>query len=115
MKPNIHAKMSAHKYGGEPEDYLFIHEFIDSSKAHVPDMRHRALLHNSWGPYLAQQMFGSTFINYAGKEVHIRDVCEDHIIQDVGRIPTVAECLEDLNPVNFGRRVKVTTIHMDED
>lgn len=49
MKPYLHAKNSVKSFGGKLEDYLPIHDFLDESKAHFPDMRHRAMLHNSFG------------------------------------------------------------------
>ena len=58
MKPHIHAVNSARKWGGEPEDYLPIHNFLDISKMAHPDIRHRAILHNSLGPYIAEKIFG---------------------------------------------------------
>lgn len=48
MKPHIHAESSAKKFGGKPEDYLDIHNLLDSSKAALCDSRHRVLTHNSW-------------------------------------------------------------------
>lgn len=47
-KPHIHAVSSAKHYGGSPDDYLDIHQFMDSSKGAIADNRHRALTHNSW-------------------------------------------------------------------
>ena len=47
MKPIIHAESSARKFGGQPEDYLEIHNFMDSSKSVIADNRHRALTHNT--------------------------------------------------------------------
>lgn len=96
MKPLIHARMSVAKYHGSLEDYLPIHNFIDSSKAHVPDVRHRALLHSSFGCYLAELVFGVYIVNTDGKKVSVRDVAEEHIIQDLGTIPTVQDWLGDL-------------------
>jgi len=29
--PNLHAKSSARKWGGKPEDYLHIHEWFDEN------------------------------------------------------------------------------------
>jgi hypothetical protein len=40
-KPYYHALSSAKKYGGEWQDYMEIHELMDSSKAAFPDNRHR--------------------------------------------------------------------------
>lgn len=93
MKPYLHGRIHAKKYGGTPEDYADIDDFIDSSKACVPDIRHRALLHNSFGCFLVEQIFGRTRINSDGKEYSPRDVAEDHIIQDLGFIPTVERYL----------------------
>lgn len=93
MKPLIHAKFSRTKYGGHVDDYLPIHDFIDSSKAHVPDMRHRAILHSSFGCYLTEQVFGVYIVNSDGKQVSVRDLAEEHIIQDLGTIPTVQDYL----------------------
>lgn len=94
MKPYEHARNSVRKYGGVVEDYLPIHNFLDSSKAHVADMRHRAMLHNSFGCYLAEQLYGVYFTNSDGKVVQVRDIAEEHIIEDMGRIPSVNEYLE---------------------
>ena len=94
MKPLIHAKSSVKKYGGAVEDYLAIHNFIDQSKMCMPDIRHRALLHSSFGCYLAEQMFGVYVVNSDGKQVSVRDVAEEHIIQDLGFIPSVEKWLD---------------------
>lgn len=94
MKPLVHAKNSVKKFGGDLEDYIDIHEFIDSSKAHVPDMRHRALLHSSFGCYITQEVFGVYRTNGDGKLFAVRDIAEQHILEDMGTIPTVQDYLE---------------------
>jgi hypothetical protein len=94
VKPYLHARASAHHWGGAPEDYLPIHDFIDESKAHHADMRHRAMLHNSWGIYLCERIFGHNITNSAGKIVSVRDIAEQHIIEDLGRIPSVTDYLK---------------------
>lgn len=94
MKPFVHAKNSANKHGGAPEDYQAIHDFIDSSKIAVPDMRHRAMLHSAWGIYLAERVFGTTITNSDGKRVPVRDLAEEHVIEDLGFIPTMQDYLQ---------------------
>jgi len=94
MKPEIHAKNSARKFGGKPEDYLEIHDWLDQTKAHHADMRHRAMLHNSWGIYLAEQWFGHSITNSDGRSVSVRDVAEHHVLEDMGRIPSVGDYLK---------------------
>lgn len=114
MKPYIHSQLSVKKYGGAVEDYLDIHDFLDASKAHVPDMRHRSLLHHSWGIYLAEEFFGTYRENSDGRTYQVRDICEEHIIQDMGRIPTVQDYLDEMPmyPWLGGPAKKITRISL---
>lgn len=89
MKPYLHSKSSAHKFGGSPDDYSDIHNFMDSSKQCVADVRHRAILHSSFGCFIVEQMFGETRVNSAGKTYSTRDVAEQHILEDLGFIPSM--------------------------
>jgi hypothetical protein len=93
MKPYLHGRIHAKKYGGIADDYADIDDFIDSSKIAFPDIRHRAILHSSFGCYLVEQMFGRVRTNSDGITYSPRDVAEDHIIQDLGFIPTVESYL----------------------
>jgi hypothetical protein len=94
MKPYLHAKVSAKQHGGKMEDYLAIHEFFDSSKIAVADVRHRAMLHSAWGIYLLEKVFGSLITNSDGKQVSVRDLGEEHVLQDLGFIPTMEDWLK---------------------
>lgn len=96
MKPLIHAKISVKKYGGTIEDYIEFHTFFDSSKASLPDVRHRAILHSSFGCFLAEQVYGPYMTNSDGKEIAIRDLAEEHVVQDLGWIPTVQDWLKNM-------------------
>lgn len=110
MKPYLHSKNSAKKHGGKWEDYIKIHDFIDSSKIAMPDMRHRSLLHNSFGCFLVEQVFGTTITNSEGKKVCTRDLAEDHIIEDLGFIPTVEHWLKNMTMQDWmfgGRRKEI--------
>ena len=96
-KPYIHAKNSARRFGGEPEDYFEIHDFMDSSKGAIADNRHRALTHNSWFlSNVLERVFGPTIINSAGREVSVRTIGEQHILEDFGMrfIPSAQDFLE---------------------
>ena len=96
MKPHIHARNSARKFGGSPDDYQAIHDWFDQTKAHFPDMRHRAILHSSFGIFLAEQQFGVLITNSDGKQVSVRDIGENHVIEDLGFIPTVQDYLKSM-------------------
>jgi hypothetical protein len=98
----FHAKSSARRWGGAPEDYLKIHELIDGSKRAFGDVRHRALMHNTWGVWMCQEVFGPVIEvqkeSGGVKEVAVREVAEQHILEDLGYIPTVGDWL-DLMPI----------------
>lgn len=96
MKPLVHANLSAKKWGGAPEDYLELHNFFDSSKSSLADIRHRAILHSSFGIFLLEKVFGTYIINSAGRKISVRDIGEDHVIQDLGFIPTVEKWLRNM-------------------
>lgn len=96
MKPFKHAKGSVARWGGKPDDYIAIHDFIDSSKMAMPDMRHRAALHNAFGCFVVERVFGRTIINSDGKEVSTRDIAEEHVIEDLGFLPSLEDFLDEL-------------------
>lgn len=122
--PVTHAESSARRYGGQPSDYLPIHELMDSSKAVFPDNRHRALTHNAWFFFIVERIFGPEIEISAGKcgcrsdhpagkggetcrecgeeitrrTAKTRYVCEQHVLEDFGGkfIPTASDYLENL-------------------
>lgn len=95
-KPLTHAKSSARRYGGKWEDYEAIHSFMDSSKAHLADNRHRCVLHSSFGIFITEKVFGVSITNSDGKEVSVRSIAEDHVVEDLGVIPTLQDYLENM-------------------
>ena len=97
MKPYMHAKISAKKFGGEPEEYLHIHDWFDKSGITFGDIRHRALLHHTFGIHLCEQVFGTNLKLKSGKLVSIRSIAERHIMDDLGRIPSPGDYLNNLN------------------
>ena len=98
MKPYIHAQSSVKKFGGKPEDYLKIHNWFDQTKSHFSDVRHRAILHTSFGIFLCEQVFGTNITNSDGKKVSVRDIGEQHVVEDYrGKfIPTMQDFLENM-------------------
>src|SRR3954453_23279772 len=91
MHPYFHAVSSARRWGGRPEDYQAIHDWFDASKGHVPDLRHRALRHHAEGIFLCELVFGVTITTSVGRAVPVRQVGEQHVLEDLGRIPTALD------------------------
>ena len=95
--PYHHTLSSSKKYGGVPEDYQALHDWFDQTKAHLPDVRHRALLHSSFGIFLCEQVFGTTLTTSSGRVVPVRLIAEQHVMEDMGGvIPTVQDWLGEL-------------------
>ena len=91
--PWKHAESSALKYGGRAEDYEPIHSWFDQSKAFFADFRHRALRHHAEGIFECERVFGVTITNSDGKKVPVRFIGEQHVIEDLGRIPSLQDWL----------------------
>jgi hypothetical protein len=104
-----HAVSSSRKYGGDPDEYLKYHEFLDASKSHMADFRHRALRHHSEGIFMLEALFGSTITLSTGRILPVRFIGEQHVIEDLGRIPTVADWLAKIHPEPWmlGRREEI--------
>ncbi len=94
--PFYHSKSSAKTYGGKWEDYMPLHSWFDETKSHFPDARHRAMRHHSEGIFLAEKVFGPVIRNSDGREVPTRILGEQHCIEDLGWIPTMADWLEEM-------------------
>lgn len=110
-KPYVHAKSSARQFGGIPDDYIEIHNFLDCSKGTIADNRHRALTHNAWflSNVLERVKFANscdptpdnrfpTIINSDGNEVSVREIGEQHVLEDyrLRYIPSAQDFLQEI-------------------
>ncbi|MGH9445124.1 MAG: DUF6915 family protein [Terriglobia bacterium] len=107
--PIWHAESSARKFGGNAEDYVFLHSFFDELKAYFPDLRHRALHHHTEGIFLAGRLFGACVINSNGQAVPIRYLGEQRVREDLGRIPMLQDWLVNLKPAPwmYGQKLEL--------
>ena len=110
-----HAISSARKFGGIPADYQAVHDWIDGSKQIVADFRHRALRHHAEGCFAAEALFGTTMTNSDGREVPVRLIAEQHILEDLGRIPSFADWVRNIRPEPWMGRVGMKLESIDVD
>ncbi len=89
-----------------PRITLGVHNWFDESKAFLPDFRHRALRHHAEGIFLCERIFGVAITNSEGKQVPVRYIGEQHVKEDLGRIPTAQEWLLQIKPQRwmYGQR-----------
>jgi len=82
--------LSKKKFHGEAEDYFPIHKFLDISKLFYFDIRHRILLHNTYGIDLCTEKFGETIVNSEKQKLLVRDIAAEHCKEDLmGIVPTL--------------------------
>lgn len=85
-----HSLLSRKKFGGNPEDYLPVHKFLDSSKLFYYHLKHRILLHNTYGMEICISKFGELITNSDGKKILVRDIVAEHCKEDLfGIVPTL--------------------------
>jgi hypothetical protein len=108
VHPLEHDRSSVRRFGGRPEDYIAIHNWFDESKAFFADFRHRALRHHTEGIFLAERIFGISVFNCNGSAVPVRYVGEQHVREDLGRVPTVEDWLTRIHPQRwmYGQRLR---------
>ena len=97
--PLIHSKSSVKRWGGKVEDYLVIHELIDSPKVTMNNNSSRCLTHNTWFAYhIIPKIFGYNIINSNGKSVDTIDIAMLHIAEDFRMkfVPTAQDYLQHL-------------------
>lgn len=91
--PLQHAVSSGNRYGGTWEDYLHIHDWFDETKGWVPDNRHRAIRHNAETIIESLSIFDPITLE-SGRLVPVRRIAEQHVLEDLGLVPTAADYLK---------------------
>lgn len=116
MSPWFHAVSSAKKFGGEPEDYIELHNWFDETKSLTGDWTHRALRHHAAGVEEAIERFGHYIPLGDGRKVALKPVAEQHVIEDCGFIPTVAHWFKPLSnhPEQWMLKVKTKSKEINE-
>lgn len=96
MNSWYHAVSASKKWGGTPEDYIEIEEFIDSSKRIIGDVRHRSMYHHTEGIWLCQRLFGRVITLEGGRQVPVRLIAERHVEEDLGWIPSPKDYIDNM-------------------
>jgi hypothetical protein len=101
-----HALSSVRKWSGEPEDYLALHQWFDESKSITADFRHRALRHHAEGIFMLERFYGATITVSTGRVVPVRLIGEQHVIEDLGFIPSFADWVRCIRPERWMGRAQ---------
>ena len=93
-----HALSSVRKWGGEVSDFLALHQWFDKSKEIIADPRHRALRHHAEGIFMLETVFGETITIITGRIVPVRLIGEQHVLEDLGTIPSFVDWARLIEP-----------------
>lgn len=94
-----HALSSVRPWGGKAEDYLPLHQWFDESKKIIADPRHRALRHHAEDIFMLETIFGVTIRNGDDRDIPVRLIGEQHVTEDLGRIPSFADWARLIQPM----------------
>lgn len=112
--PYHHSLSSVKKWGGVIEDYIKIHSWFDESKEMFADFRHRALRHHAEGIFLCEKLFGLTITLSTGRVIPTRWVGEQHVKEDLGRIPSIQDWFCCIRPEHWMGKTQKIESEMEE-
>ena len=115
MTPWKHSESTAIRWGGEPADYIAIHDWLDETKQYTGDWTHRALRHHSAGVQWAIEKFGHVVVNSEDRQVPVKMIAERHIEEDCGFVPKPSDWLQSVlaEPEPWMPRVKRKSVEID--
>lgn len=100
--PHHHALSSTRQFGGVITDYLPVHQWMDDTKAHLANFRHRAVRHHKDSlPLLHAQMGSYVRINSDGQPVAIQEVFLQHLREDCQGVPALSDWIEGIPESRF--------------
>jgi len=98
MKPLQHAQISQKTHGGCWQDYIDVHNFLDSSKSTCAHFKHRFLLHHSEGIELGVKICGQKLTSRDNKTIETRQLLTEHLIEDLGKVVKIEDWAQALLP-----------------
>jgi len=111
--PYHHALSSMKKWGGRVDDYLPLHSWFDQSKEILADFRHRALRHHAEGIFMLETIFGPTVTLSSGRVIPTRWIGEQHVLEDLGRIPSFADWARAIAPEPWMGRAQPLHVQLE--
>ena len=94
-----------------PLNYLPLHQWFDESKEITADFRHRALRHHAQGIFELERTFGAAITISTGRVVPVRLIGEQHVLEDLGFIPSFADWVKAIRPEPWmGRAAQIEAL-----
>ena len=113
--PIYHSKSSVKQFGGQIEDFMPIHHWLDATKEHYAGFRHRALRHHDAGIEEAVRVFGSQIKLSNDQFVDVRAICQAHIREDCGgKTPNICDWFDNVQAKSWMPGNTPMSISLDE-
>ena len=77
------------------------------------DPRHRELRHHAEGIFMLESLFSTVIVNADGREVPVRLIGEQHVIEDLGTIPSFADWARLIEPQAWMMRGQPKLVAID--
>jgi hypothetical protein len=110
-----HSLSSVKKWGGTFQEFMKYHDWFDESKSHYGDFRHRALRHHSQGIFECERVFGQTVTLSTGRTIPVRWIGEQHVMEDLGFIPSLSDWLKCIQPEPWMNRPLKLSKELEKD
>jgi len=78
------------------------------------DFRHRALRHHAEGIFLCEKLFGLTITLSTGRVIPTRWVGEQHVKEDLGRIPSIQDWFSCIQPASWMGKTQKIEAEMED-
>jgi len=101
---HYHSVSSVNAFGGAAEDYHALHKWMDRGRAGTDKLLHRMLAHHTQGIADAIERFGETITNSQGRQVPTSLLARQHVLEDLGFVPTLDDYLELLHCPRWASR-----------
>ena len=100
--PYHHALSSVRLFGGVVNDYLPVHQWLDRTKSHLANFRHRAVRHHKEAlPLLHAHMGSYVVIRSDGQPVTIQEVFLQHLREDCQGVPALSDWIDGIPESRF--------------
>jgi len=72
------------------------------------------LRHHAYGVFECERAFGRTLVLSSGRTVPVRYVAEQHVVEDLGRIPTLGDWLSCIRGAPWMTRSRRLSAELEE-
>lgn len=89
------------KYGGQPQDFASIHAWFDEPSSWIDNYAFHAVRHHAQGIFVLEKKLGPILTLSNQRQIPVRVVAEQHLLNDFGFIPSAKDWSDLLQPATW--------------